>query len=162
MAARAVESYPLIHSHVAVHTTDPQTLAYALVDSPVGTGAWIWERRRAWSDCDGDLTSVFSRDDLATTASIYWLNRSIGSSLRLYFEHWAGKWPLAHDRSPAIEAPTAFAVFPKDVAFLPRSIVERHTNLRRWTVMPRGGHFGPAEEPALVVDDLRAFFRELR
>lgn len=161
MLARDAEAAPTISSHVAVHTTDPQTLAYALVDSPVGTAAWIWERRRAWSDCAGDVTSVFDRDDLATTASIYWLNRSIASSLRLYYEHWASGWPLLHHRSPAIEAPTAFAVFPNDVVHLPRAVAQQHTDLRRWTVMPRGGHFGPAEEPELMVDDLRAFFREL-
>jgi pimeloyl-ACP methyl ester carboxylesterase len=162
MLARSAEAEPLIRSHVAVHTTDPQTLAYALTDSPVGTAAWIWERRRAWSDCGGDITSVFSRDDLCTTASIYWLNGSIASSLRLYFEHFNGGWPPVHDRQPTLEAPTGFAIFPKELALLPRSVAAERTNLQRWTVMPRGGHFAPAEQPRLLVDELRAFFRDLR
>lgn len=162
MVARNAEAERLVRSHVTVHTSDPQTLAYALADSPVGTAAWIWERRRAWGDCGGDITSVFDRDDLVTTASIYWLTCSIASSLRLYYEHFNGGWPLTHDRRPTIEAPTAFAVFPKEVALLPRSVAAERTNLRRWTVMPRGGHFAPAEQPDLLVEDLRAFFRDLR
>jgi len=162
MLARNAEAEPLIRSHVAVHTSDPQTLAYGLTDSPVGTAAWIWERRRAWSDCGGDVTSVFSRDDLVTTASIYWLTKSIASSLRLYFEHFKAPWRLVHERRPTIEAPTGFAIFPKELALLPRSVAEERTNLHRWTVMPRGGHFAPAEQPELIIDDLRAFFRDLR
>jgi pimeloyl-ACP methyl ester carboxylesterase len=162
MVARHQQSQPLIRSHLAVHTSDPQTLAYALNDSPVGTAAWIWERRRAWSDCGGDVTSVFSRDDLITTASIYWLTGSIASSLRLYREHFARGWPTAHDRRPAIEAPTAFAIFPKELALLPKAVAAQHTDLRRWTVLPRGGHFAPAEQPDLIVEELRAFFRTLR
>lgn len=162
MLARAAEAEPLTRSHLIAHTTDPQTLAYALADSPVGTAAWIWERRRAWSDCDGDVTAVFSRDDLCTTASIYWLNASIASSLRLYFEHFNRGWRPVHNRTPAIEAPTGFAIFPKELSLLPRAVAAEHTNLQRWTIMPRGGHFAPAEQPELLVAELRAFFRGLR
>lgn len=162
MLARSAEAEPLIRSHVAVHATDPQTLAYALTDSPSGTAAWIWERRRAWSDCGGDVTSVFSRDDLCTTASIYWLNGSIATSLRLYFEHFNSGWLPVHDRHPTLEVPTGFAIFPKELALLPRSVAAEQTNLQRWTVMPRGGHFAPAEQPQLLVEELRAFFRDLR
>ena len=162
MVTRMAEAERLIRSHVTVHTHDPQTLAVALADSPVGTAAWIWERRRAWSDCNGDVESVFSREDLITTAAVYWLTGTMASSLRLYFEHFNGGWPLVHHRTPTIEAPTAFAVFPKEVALLPRSVCETHTDLRRWTVMARGGHFGPAEQPGPMVDELRAHFRPLR
>lgn len=162
MVARTAEVDRLIRSHVTVHTHDPQTLAYALADSPVGTAAWIWERRRAWSDCDGDVESVFSRDDLMTLASIYWLTNAIGPSLRIYYEHFNGGWPPLHDRTPTIEAPTGFAIFPKELVLLPRSVAAERTNLQRWTLMPRGGHFGPAEQPALIVDELREFFRPLR
>jgi len=105
---------------------------------------------------------VFSRDDLMTLASIYWLTRAIGPSLRIYYEHFNGGWPPLHDRQQAIDVPTGFAVFPKELVLLPRSVAAARTNLQRWTVMPRGGHFGPAEQPALIVDELRAFFRALR
>ena len=163
MRVRDAEAFPTILSHVTVHSRDPQTLAYALVDSPVGTAAWLWERRRAWSDCNGDVLSVFDRDFLCTLASIYWLTGTIGTSLRIYAEHFKAGWstPKAHDRVPAIAVPTGYGVFPKDVAHIPRSIAAAHTNLQRWTVMPAGGHFGPAEQPALVVDELRNFFRGL-
>jgi pimeloyl-ACP methyl ester carboxylesterase len=162
MLERMAVAEPLIRSHVTVHMLDPQTLAYALADSPAGMAAWMWERRRAWSDHDGDVFDVFSRDDLATLASIYWLTDTMASSLRLYFHHFNGGWPTVHDRTPTIGVPTAFAIFPKELVLLPRSVAAANTDLRRWTLMPKGGHFGPAEQPQLMVEDLRAFFRDLR
>lgn len=162
MVERNRESEPLIRSHVTVHTLDPQTLAYGLIDSPVATAAWIWERRRNWSDCDGDVEAVFDREHLCTTAALYWCTGAIGSSLRLYHEQFTKGWPLVHDRTPRVEAPTAMAVFPRDVVHLPRSVFEEHSDLRRYTVMAEGGHFGAAEQPGLAVDDIRAFFRDLR
>ena len=161
MLERAAESGPLIHSHVAVHSSDPQTLAYAMADSPLGTAAWLWERRRNWSDCNGEIETAFDREHLCTTAALYWCTGAFTSSLRLYFEQFSKPWPLVHDRSPVLEAPTGFAIFPKDVVQLPRRIAAANSDLRRWTVMPRGGHFGAAEAPDLVVDELRAFFRDL-
>ena len=151
-------------SHVAVHSNDPQTLAYALVDSPVGTAAWIWERRRAWSDCNGDLLAVHDRDFLCTLASIYYLTRSIGTSMRSYWEHFRSGMPIKplHDRMPVIEVPCGFAVHPKDVMLVPRSIAAKMTNLHRWSVMPRGGHFGISEQPRAMVDEFRTFFRDFR
>lgn len=161
MVRRIAEAEPLIRSHITVHTHDPQTLAYALNDSPTGLAAWLWERRRAWSDCGGEVLDVFDRDDLCTTASIYWLSETLGSSLRLYFDHFNGGWPPVHTRTPTIEAPTAFMLFPKELVLLPRSVAAAHTDLRRWTVMPRGGHFGLAEQPELCVAEIRSFFGEL-
>jgi pimeloyl-ACP methyl ester carboxylesterase len=161
MLERAAQSGPLIRSHVSVHTTDPQTLAYAMSDSPIGTAAWIWERRRNWSDCDGDVERAFDRDHLCTTAALYWCTGAFTSSLRLYFEHFNKPWPLVHDRKPTVEAPTGFAIFPKDVVQMPRRVAAEHTDLRRWSVMPRGGHFGAAEAPDLIVDEIRSFFRDL-
>ncbi len=151
-------------SHVNVQANDPQTLAYALVDSPVGTAAWLWERRRAWSDCNGDLLSVHDRDFLCTLASIYYLTRSIGTSLRSYWEHFHSGMPIKplHARLPVIEVPCGFAIHPKDVMLVPRSIVERMTNLARWTQMPRGGHFGISEQPEGMIREFREFFRALR
>ncbi|MBM4205646.1 MAG: epoxide hydrolase [Gammaproteobacteria bacterium] len=158
MQARNAESLPTIQSHVAVHRLDPQTLAYGLMDSPIATAAWIWERRRNWSDCNGEVESAFSREHLCTTAALYWCTGAITSSLRIYFEHFNKPWPLAHDRGPRLEAPCAFAVFPKDVVHMPRATLAEHANLKRYTRMARGGHFGAAEAPDLLVDDLRAFF----
>jgi pimeloyl-ACP methyl ester carboxylesterase len=152
----------VITSHMAVHSLDPQTLAYALNDSPVGLAAWIVERRRAWSDCEGDVERCFSKDQLLTNVSLYWLTGTIGTSVRFYWENARHRWQPSHDRKPAIEAPAAFAIFPKDVLLVPRRIAERYANVQRWTVMPSGGHFAPAEEPERLVDDVRAFFRTLR
>jgi len=152
-----------IVSHSTVHRTDPQTIAWALADSPAGTAAYVLGRRRDWSDNDGDVFAVFDRDFLCTTASLYWLTNSLSSSMRIYKEHYQGGRPPAprHDRLPAIEVPTAFAVFPKELLLLPRAVAARATNLRRWEIQPRGGHFPPAEEPELVVHELREFFRSL-
>lgn len=161
MRDRNAEALPTIQSHVAVHRLDPQTLAYGLMDSPIATAAWIWERRRNWSDCNGDIETAFTREHLCTTAAIYWCTGTITSSLRLYFEHFNKPWPLAHNRSPRLEAPCAFAVFPKDVVHMPRSLLEQHANLKRYTRMARGGHFGAAEAPDLLVEDIRAFFGNL-
>ena len=90
MLSRMAEALPSDTSHVAVQAADPQTLAYALADSPVGTAAWIWERRRAWGDCDGDVVALMGRDFLCTTASLYWLTNTIGCSFRIYKEHFSG------------------------------------------------------------------------
>ena len=150
-------------SHMAVHSMDPQTLAYALDDSPVGLAAWIVERRRAWGDCGGDVESRFSKDHLLTTVSVYWHTRTIGTSMRYYFENAHGEqFAPVHDRQPAVEVPSGFAVFPEDVLLVPRKVAERHANVQRWTVMEAGGHFAPAEEPECLVEDVRAFFRTLR
>jgi pimeloyl-ACP methyl ester carboxylesterase len=164
MLERTAATAQLSASHVAVHSNDPQTLAYALVDSPVGTAAWLWERRRAWSDCDGDLLAVHDRDFLCTLASIYYLTRSIGTSLRSYWEHFRSGMPIKplHQRLPVIEVPCAFAVHPQEVILVPRSLAAKMTNLRRWTIMPRGGHFGLSEQPANVLNEFRIFFRTLR
>ena len=130
-----------------------------IVSSPVGLGAWLWWRRQLW--CDGDALAVFGPDDLCTLASLYWFNTSFASSIRLYAEQFSKPPVLLHDRMPVIEAPTGFAIFPKELLFVPRSIAQTHTNLRRWTVFDRGGHFAPAERPDAVIDELRAFFGEL-
>lgn len=162
MWARLQEALPTITSHSAVHIHDPQTLAYALADSPVGTAAWLWERRRAWSDCGGNVESVFDRDFLCTTASIYWLTNTIGTSFRLYNETFTRGWNLQHDRKPSIAVPTGFGISPKELRMLPKSWCEARTNLQRWTIFPRGGHFAPSEHPGQVIPEYRAFFRALR
>jgi pimeloyl-ACP methyl ester carboxylesterase len=142
--------------------TKPQTIAWALDDSPVGLLAWIVEKRRRWSDCSGDVERRFSKDDLLDTVMLYWVTRSFGTSARYYYEAAHVPWTPAHGRSPRVEAPTAVAIFPHEVMRLPRRWAERHHNLQRWTLMSAGGHFGPMEEPAALIDDIRAFFRTLR
>ena len=129
---------------MTVHRRDPQTLAAALNDSPAGLAAWIVERRRSWSDCGGDVERRFTKDDLLTTVSIYWFTQTFHTSARLYAEMFRGATMMpVHDRTPEVEAPTGIAVFPEDVFLVPRSVAAERTDLRRWTVMPRGGHFAP-------------------
>ena len=150
-------------SHLNVHTSDPQSLAYGLTDSPVGLAAWILERRRSWSDCGGDLERAFTRDQLITTLMIYWVTDTVASSLRYYWETAReSARPPRRASERVIAVPVAVGVLPKDVMAMPRRHAEEDTDLRRWTRYPRGGHFGAAEVPDLLVDDLRQFFRPLR
>jgi microsomal epoxide hydrolase len=144
----------------AIQGTKPQTLAYGLNDSPAGLAAWIVEKFRTWSDCDGDVERRFTKDELLTNVMIYWVTQSIGPSMRLYCENRrSGRYGLAEGR---LEVPTGVAVFPKEIYRAPRSWAERLYAIRRWTEMPSGGHFAALEEPDRFVEDLRAFFRELR
>ena len=138
--------------------TRPLSLAPALSDSPAGLLAWIVEKYRAWSDCDGDLSTRFSDDFLLTQASLYWFTNSISTSFRPYWEFAAGITP----RVQRVEVPTALAVFPHDLTHPPRSWAERTYNVVRYTEMPSGGHFAPHEEPDLLAGDLREFLRPLR
>ena len=137
--------------------TKPQTLGYALNDSPVGLAGWIVEKWRAWSDCDGDVERSYTKDELLTNVMIYWVTQTINSSVRLYREN-RGEF----GRTGRIETPTGVAMFPKEISHPPRSLVERGYNVQRWTEMPSGGHFAAMEEPGLLVEDVRAFFRGLR
>lgn len=157
MWQRHAEATPLIASHLTVHMHEPQTLAYALSDSPVGLAAWIWARRQMWSD-GSDPVEVFGRDFLCTTASIYWLTNTIGTSMRFYRDHFGQPWnPLSQGRK-TITVPTAFAIAPKELVMMPRRIAAERTNLAHWEILPAGGHFGPAENPRQFIDSYRAFF----
>jgi len=147
--------------YTAIQSTKPQTLAYALNDSPAGLAAWILEKWRSWSDCGGDLESRFSRDFLLTVLTLYWASESIGTSVRDYSDNrrWQGEPRLGPGQRA--EVPTAVAVFPHMLVpegEPPREWAERLYQIRRWTVMPRGGHFAPCEEPELVAHDIAAFF----
>jgi len=149
-------------AHWVVQATDPQTLAYALHDSPVGLCAWLLERRRSWSDSHGDVESRFSKDDLLTITMLYWVSNSTVSSMRYYWEAEHTTWTPAHERMPAVEAPTAITLFPQELMTMPQRYLETYYNLKRVTTMPSGGHFHPMEEPDLLVQDIREFFRPLR
>jgi len=146
-------------AYAALHGTKPQSLAYGLNDSPAGLAAWILEKFHTWSDCGGDIESVFSRDDLLTNISIYWLTQTIGSSIRLYRQrNLAPPVPL---RS-APEVPFGYAAFPKELWTPPKPLLERAFRLERYEVMPRGGHFAALEQPDLLAAEIRAFFRPYR
>jgi microsomal epoxide hydrolase len=121
--------------------------------------AWIVEKFRGWSDCHGDVESRFSKDELLTIVMLYWATQSITSSMRLYCESERSRTNAAE---PRVEVPTACAVFPRELYKAPRAWVEAAFNLKRFTVFASGGHFAALEEPATLVDDIRAFFRELR
>jgi len=150
-------------THLYVHTLEPQTLAWAMHDSPLGMAAWMLHRRRSWSDCGGDVERCFSRDFLLTTFSLYWLTESFASSIRYYAaSRFLSPIPLVHARTPALQAPTGIAVFPRELVHVPRAVAARHANLVHWSPMPRGGHFAPAEQPDLLVEDIRNFYRALR
>jgi pimeloyl-ACP methyl ester carboxylesterase len=143
-----------------IQSTRPQTLAYGLNDSPAGLAAWIVEKFRAWSDCDGEVERRFTKDELLTNLTIYWATETINSSFRVYYEGQHS--PLPPNITKRIEVPTAVAQFPKDLVLAPREWAERFFNVQRWTLMPRGGHFAAMEEPELLVEDIRAFFRDKR
>ena len=142
----------------AIQGTKPQTLGYGLNDSPAGLAAWLLQIFR-WCDCDGDVEAVFTKDELLTNATIYWVTQTITSSTRLYYEV---RHPTASRTLGRVEVPTAAAIFPHDVSMVPRPWAEAYYNITRWTEMAHGGHFAALEQPDLLVDDLRAFFRDLR
>jgi pimeloyl-ACP methyl ester carboxylesterase len=143
-----------------IQGTKPQTLSYALNDSPAGLAAWIVEKFRTWSDCDGEIEKRFTKDELLTNIMFYWASETANSSCRLYCETMrAEKFPPTDFR---VEVPTGCAIFPKEIMRPPRSWVEKLYHVKQWSVMPRGGHFAAMEEPALLVEDIRSFFRSVR
>jgi epoxide hydrolase len=140
--------------------TKPQTLGIALNDSPAGLLAWIVEKFRTWSDCDGHPENAFTRDQLITNVMTYWVTQTITSSMRLY---WERTHVDAHeDAAEIVGVPTGIARYPKEPLRIPRSWVERRYNVTHWEDMPRGGHFAAMEQPTLFVEDLRSFFRTVR
>jgi microsomal epoxide hydrolase len=142
-----------------IQGTKPQTLAYGLNDSPAGLAGWIYEKFRTWSDCDGDPLSVFTIDELLTNITIYWVTGTINSSTRMYYESMKSK---RFGTGDYVEAPTAAAVFPKELYQPPRAWAETRFNIQRWTRYDKGGHFAAMEQPDALVADMRAFFRTLR
>jgi pimeloyl-ACP methyl ester carboxylesterase len=147
-------------AYAAIQSTKPQSLAYGLNDSPAGLAAWIVEKFHAWGDNRPDMETNFGIDRILTDISIYWFTGTIGSSMRLYLENRSN--PVQFKAGDRVRTPTAVAIFPADLPMPPRSWVERGYNVDRWTSMPRGGHFPAMEEPELLVEDIRAFFRPRR
>jgi microsomal epoxide hydrolase len=145
--------------YVAIQSTKPQTLAYGLLDSPVGLLAWIIEKFWAWTDNEGEVEDAVSMDELLTNVSIYWFTRTAGSSARMYFESMASMSVIAPSNT---RVPLGVASFPKEVLMARRRWIEDGNQVVHWNEFDRGGHFAALEEPDLLVDDIRAFFRDLR
>ncbi|GAB3756882.1 epoxide hydrolase family protein [Microlunatus parietis] len=160
-------------AYAHLQRTRPATPAHALADSPAGLAAWIVEKWRDWSDCDGRIERRFTKDQLLTTVMLYWVTNTIGTSFRIYRD-----WALASEDTPQawpdddtliggvagaplppgrrIEVPAAVALFH---VRQPREWAERaYANLQRWSPMPSGGHFAAMEEPDLLADDISEFF----
>jgi pimeloyl-ACP methyl ester carboxylesterase len=145
----------------AIMGTRPQTLAYALSDSPVGLASWIVEKFRGWSDCNGDVDRHFGRDVLLTNIMLYWLTRTINSSFWPYYARGHGPWIVPVGEK--VMVPTGYAEHPREILTPPRALAEQtYGNIQRWTQMPRGGHFPALETPAALAEEIRAFFRPLR
>ena len=117
-----------------IQGTKPQTLGFGLNDSPVGLAAWIVEKFRTWCDCNGNPETVFTKDELLTNITLYWVTQTGGSSTRIYYEN-----RVAQPNGGKVTVPTACALFPKEITVPPRKWVEARYNLVRWTEMPRGG-----------------------
>jgi microsomal epoxide hydrolase len=143
-----------------IQGTKPQTIGYLLDDSPAGLAAWIVEKFREWSDCDGDVERSFTKDQMLTNIMLYWVNRAATSSARLYWEmRQAGSASIP--RQP-ITVPTGVANFPAEVGRSERRWAERRYNIVHWSELDRGGHFAAMEVPDLFVGDVRDFFRAVR
>lgn len=154
-------------AYALIQSTKPQSLEPGLNDSPAGLAAWLVEKYRSWSDCGGKIEARFSKDELLTQITIYWAAETIGTSFLPYYDYanasamtWmkegVKKW------TGSSQVPAAFAIFPKDISQPPREWASRFFNVQRWTEMPRGGHFAAMEEPKLLAEDLRAWFRNFR
>jgi pimeloyl-ACP methyl ester carboxylesterase len=146
-------------AYAAMHRPKPQTAAFGLTDSPAGLAAWIVEKLRAWSDCDGNVERSFTKDEILTNVTLYWLTGTIGSSMRMY--HANAAIPPAQ-LGRRVGVPSGFSLFPGDIVRPPRAWLERTANVVRVTEPRRGGHFAPFEEPELYAEELRVFFRPYR
>jgi epoxide hydrolase len=140
-----------------IQATKPQTLGFGLNDSPAALAAWIVEKFHAWCDCGGNVESRFTKDELLSNIMVYWATQTGPSSVRIYFEN-----RVASPNPAKVTVPTACAQFPKEISAPPRKWLEARYNLTRYTLMPRGGHFAALEQPELLVNDIRAFFHDLR
>jgi len=144
-----------------IQGTRPQTLSAALADSPAGLAAWIAEKFQRWTDNTGEPESAVPRERLLANIALYWFTNSIGASFWPYYDRLHGA-QMIPDGKP-VRVPTGYADFPCEILRPPRSLAERFfTDIRRWEVMPRGGHFAALEQPGLLAGEIAAFFRPLR
>jgi microsomal epoxide hydrolase len=143
--------------YAEIQGTMPQTIGYALDDSPAGLAAWILEKFRTWSDCEGDLLRSYTWDQLLTNISIYWFTQTASSSARIYYE-----MRQSQINFDLVEIPVAIARFPGEIFLPPRAWCEQVYNIKRWTEFGHGGHFAAMEVPQLLVGDLRAWLIQLQ
>ena len=162
-AQRAMQLFEMEGAYFREQTTKPQTLSYAMMDSPVGAAAWIVEKFHGWSDTSRGFENIYSMDQLLTNVMIYLVTKSFNTATWMYrglMEDLAGD-PVPN--GARIEKPVGIAAFPVDlIPFPPRSMVERHVNVTHWTDFKEGGHFAALERPDDLVDDVRAFARTVR
>ena len=144
--------------------TKPQTLSYAMMDSPVGVAAWIIEKFNSWSDTVGDdIESVHSKDSLLTNIMIYLITKTFNTASWIYYGRTEEGGRILSPEGKRVEVPTAAALFPSELlSWPPRSYAERIYNIKQWTEMPRGGHFAALEQPDLLIEDIRTFARSIR
>ena len=144
-----------------IQGTKPQTLAFGLSDSPAGLAAWIVEKFRTWTDCGGNPENAVSRDEMLANISLYWFTGAIGSSFWPYYARMHGPWPIPEGET--VKVPMGYAEFPKEILHPPRSLAEKvYADIRRWSVMPKGGHFAALEQPEALAREVHDFFRALR
>jgi microsomal epoxide hydrolase len=158
---KAAEHYWLYEGAYA-HTnmTRPQSLSYAMTDSPVGLAAWFIEKFRAWSDWDDDFETLFSKDELITNIMLYWVPNTFCSAIRIYYESHHHPWRVKP--GDKVKVPTGVAAFPKDIVPIIKSQAEKYFNVARFNEFPRGGHFAIHEKAEVLAADIRDFFRPLR
>ncbi len=141
--------------------TKPQTLAAALADSPVGLAAWIIEKFHTWTDCGGNVESVLTKDRMLANISLYWFTGAIGASFFPYYARMHRPWPVPEGRT--VDVPMGYAQFPREILKPPRSIAQTtYSDIRRWTVMQKGGHFAAMEQPEALAREVTEFYRSLR
>lgn len=155
----ADEWYKTEGAYAHQHRTKPLTLAYGLNDSPVGLCAWLIEKFHGWSDCNGNIESVFTKDELLSNISLYWFTETIHSSIRLYNE--TIKAPLHFTANDFINIPVGIAHFHKEEPFPPRRFIERGYNIQHWTDISKGGHFAAMEQPELLAEDIITFTQKI-
>jgi len=155
---RMASYYDFEAGYSTLQRTKPQTLGYALADSPVGQAAWIYEKFHGWADHQGAPENIFSRDAMLDNIMLYWLPNTAASSARLYWESLTVTTSL-----PTVEIPSAISIFPQEIVGTSRRWADRKfTNIIHWNELDHGGHFAAFEQPALFIDELRAAFRSVR
>jgi microsomal epoxide hydrolase len=146
-------------SFFSIQAAEPQTLAYALTDSPVGWLAWMIGKFQLLTDNNGDFLTAVDRDTFLTDVTLYWATDTVGSAMRIYREHRLTREDAGP--SPRLETPVGYADFPREVAVPPFRWITQTYNVVQKTEMPKGGHFAALEQPDLLLDDIRKFFAKV-